>query len=146
MAKRYKRKQKIDFSAQLQEMADDVKRKSQNIIYTNMEKAKNNLTKVDRPMGVFRKPSAKPVPYNKRIPWEKYSSQWEIKSKRKGNTYLCVVHNKKKWALTHLLEFGHKTKGKSTGGKTTYTRKFNHIDAERQKCIENVKKELRQKL
>lgn len=72
--------------------------------------------------------------------WDNYNRSWGYK-KDKGKIkkgLLAIVHNKKYYRLTHLLEKGH---AKTNGGRT---RAFPHIAPVEKKCenllLENIKK------
>lgn len=72
--------------------------------------------------------------------WDKYNSSWAVR-KEKGKIkkgLLAVIHNKKYYRLTHLLEKGH---AKVNGGRT---RAFPHIAPVEEKAehllLENIKK------
>ena len=72
--------------------------------------------------------------------WNKYNADWEVR-KEKGKIkhgMLAIVHNKKHYQLTHLLEKGH---AKVNGGRT---RAFPHIAPVEERAehllIENIKR------
>ena len=84
--------------------------------------------------------SAHPVGSQEWGSWDKYNSSWAVrKDKTKiKHGLLAIVHNKKYYRLTHLLEKGH---AKVNGGRT---RAFPHIAPVEEKCedmlISNIKK------
>lgn len=70
----------------------------------------------------------------------KYAKSWsvkEIKSTSTGKT--LVIHNKKYYQLTHLLEFGHATRD---GGRTEA---FPHISPAEEKAIKEIDKKLKER-
>lgn len=70
----------------------------------------------------------------------KYAKSWsvkEIKSTSTGKT--LVIHNKKHYQLTHLLEFGHATRD---GGRTEA---FPHISPAEEKAIKEIDKKLKER-
>lgn len=66
-----------------------------------------------------------------------YAEGWTQKTQSSGNgDFSVVVHNKKHYRLTHLLENGHKT---SKGGMT---RSFPHISPVERDLIDAYEKEV----
>lgn len=69
---------------------------------------------------------------------KKYRKAWTVTSRQKSRGDVeQVVHNKKEYRLTHLLEFGH---AKQNGGRT---REFPHIAPVADKCPEIFERKLR---
>lgn len=72
--------------------------------------------------------------------WDNYNSSWAVRKEktRIKRGLLAIVHNKKYYRLTHLLEKGH---AKVNGGRT---RAFPHIAPVEERCekmlINNIKK------
>ncbi len=64
-----------------------------------------------------------------------YAKSWKIKKIKTSGTIRIVLHNKKH-KLTHLLEYGHKTRN---GGQT---RKFRHIKPVKDWVSEEFQKRL----
>lgn len=75
--------------------------------------------------------------------WQKYNMGWErtkVKANGKGG-YTEVVHNRKRYQLTHLLEHGHAIRG---GGRA---RAFPHIapvaEAAEKTLLDNIKRNIK---
>lgn len=64
--------------------------------------------------------------------WDQYNSSWAVKQDTKKNSSTMIIHNKKHYQLTHLLENGHALRN---GGRT---RAFPHIEP----VAEEAEKEL----
>lgn len=73
--------------------------------------------------------------------WTKYNNGWDRTklSGKKGN-YNSIVHNKKHYQLTHLLEYGHALRG---GGQA---RAFPHIAPVNEKCESNLMKNIKKRI
>lgn len=75
---------------------------------------------------------------SKRRNWNNYSKSWENNFEENANYSKSIVHNRKHYQLTHLLEYGHATKN---GGRT---RAFEHIkpvsDEAEKTLLDNVEK------
>lgn len=54
--------------------------------------------------------------------WNQYNSSWAVKQDTKKNSSTMIIHNKKHYQLTHLLENGHALRN---GGRA---RAFPHIE------------------
>ena len=72
--------------------------------------------------------------------WIGYNSGWAVKTESDRLTFKAVIHNKKYYRLTHLLEFGH---AKVNGGRT---RSFPHIGPVNDWVHEEYLKELEAQL
>lgn len=69
-----------------------------------------------------------------------YNKSWTI-SKTKGvNTIRCIVHNKKHYRLTHLLEYGHQIK--RNGTRVGSAKAFPHIAPVEKKSNENYERKV----
>lgn len=79
----------------------------------------NELKTITQPTGIENPNPAKPM---KRRDWKNYCKGWEVKTSVTSNFTSASIWNRKKWQLTHLLEYGHATKD----GKMT--RAFPHIE------------------
>lgn len=73
-------------------------------------------------------------------PWDEYNKSWKVMQTKTDKRYhrKAVIHNEKKYRLTHLLEKGHAL---VNGGRT---RAFTHIAPVAEKAekdlLENIKK------
>lgn len=67
-----------------------------------------------------------------------YRRGWTSEVEKKRTYSSVVVHNKKRYQLTHLLEYGH---AKRNGGRT---RAFAHIEAVNEKAQENAIRQITQ--
>lgn len=77
------------------------------------------------------------APYRK----GKYAKSWAVKKVGENSTRMqVVVHSKKQYQLTHLLEFGH---AKRNGGRT---RAFPHIAPAEQRGIQNLEEKITEML
>lgn len=58
-----------------------------------------------------------------------YTKDWTYKNQSKKNKALKIIHNRKHYQLTHLLEYGHAVKG-GTGRSVTMgnSKAFPHIE------------------
>ena len=85
--------------------------------------------------------NAKPAGSEEWGSWSKYNNSWDVTdlAKRK-NVYGQVVHNKRHYQLTHLLEFGHAL---WQGGRT---RAFEHIAPVAQEAEEELIRNIKQQL
>lgn len=70
----------------------------------------------------------------------KYRSGWDTTVETHRTFDSVVVHNKKKYRLTHLLEFGH---AKRNGGRT---RAFPHIAPVNEKATQRAEREIIKKI
>lgn len=77
---------------------------------------------------------------SKRREWKKYSKSWAYKDLNGANIIDGVIHNKKHYRLTHLLENGHATRD----GK--FTRGFKHIEPIYKETIKKYEEEVLKKL
>lgn len=69
-----------------------------------------------------------------------YGKSWTTKKEKQGGSETQIVHNKKHYQLTHLLENGHATKN---GGRT---RAFVHIKPAEQNAIKGFEEKVRDSL
>ena len=76
--------------------------------------------------------------------WKKYNSGWGIKATIRGKKTSAVVHNKKEYRLTHLLEFGHALV--AGGRRVGRTRAFEHIAPVAKRAEENLVKNIRKRV
>lgn len=67
---------------------------------------------------------------------KKYRSSWDTKVESSRTFDSVIVHNKKHYRLSHLLEFGHATRN---GGRT---RAFPHIAPVNEKAVRNAEKKI----
>lgn len=67
----------------------------------------------------------------------KYRRSWDVKTEQQRTFESVIVHNKKHYRLTHLLEFGH---AKAGGGRT---RAFPHIAPVNEAAVEKAEKRIR---
>lgn len=67
-----------------------------------------------------------------------YRRGWTSEDERNRTYGSVTVYNKKRYQLTHLLEYGHAKRG---GGRT---RAFSHIEAVNKKAQENAIREITQ--
>lgn len=72
----------------------------------------------------------------KRRTWNRYSSSWAVKTRSGVNFYHTTIHNRKHYRLTHLLEYGHKTRNGLN------TRAFRHIEPIDIYCAERLEKNI----
>ena len=72
----------------------------------------------------------------------KYKRGWDSTVETHRTFDSVVVHNKKKYRLTHLLEFGHACRG---GGRSK-TREFPHIGPVNEKATQRAEREIIKKI
>ena len=75
--------------------------------------------------------------------WDKYNASWGVKQDTSKNTSTMIIHNKKHYQLTHLLENGHALRNGGTSGK------FPHIgpvaEEAEDELLDNIKKFIKEK-
>lgn len=64
--------------------------------------------------------------------WKEYSKSWSVKEDKKSNYENAIIHNRKHYRLTHLLENGHLTKNGQR------TRAFKHIAPVEEKLVKKL--------
>lgn len=69
-----------------------------------------------------------------------YAKSWSVKTVKQGLRTERVIHNRKRYRLTHLLEKGHYNRDGSR------TRAIPHIKKVEEKAIKNFKEELERSL
>lgn len=82
--------------------------------------------------------------------WRKYNRGWtsskDTYGNKKTNRYKRLVHNKDKYRLAHLLEYGTKAHALPQGGRHPGSDEFPHIAEIDKKASENLLKRLQEKL
>lgn len=84
--------------------------------------------------------NAHPAGSEKYGSWDKYNSSWTVQKDMKKAVKTAIVHNKKHYRLTHLLEKGHALR---QGGRT---RAFPHIEPVADFVNEEFYQELKRQL
>lgn len=85
--------------------------------------------------------SANPPGSGQYSSWSRYNSGWErtkLEGKKRG--FKTIVHNKKHYQLTHLLEFGHALRG---GGSA---KAFPHIAPVEEKVEKSILAEIKKRM
>ena len=112
------------------EVVEAIMEETQNVANDGCELLKQTLQPSTSESG-----SAKPM---SRRQWKKYANSWQVQvNGGEGSNFIrCVVHNKKHYRLTHLLEYGHATRN------GLRTRAFRHIEPIEKYCTERIEKNI----
>ena len=113
---------------------DEVKEKIRDSARECAEDGKKKLQEVRMPSA---SESGSATPSNRRE-WKAYSGSWSVTDKSTTTEADFVVHNKKFYRLTHLLEYGHATHNGSR------TRAFKHIQPVEEEVSEEFEKKVRE--
>lgn len=115
---------------------DEVKEKIRESAKECADEGKKKLQEVSMPPA---SESGSAYPSNRRE-WKRYSKSWSVTDKSSYNEADFIVHNKKYYRLTHLLEYGH---APANGSRT---RAFRHIQPVEEEVSEEFEKKVKESI